>query len=294
MKTLFVVSPTVDAGLLDAMRTALAACEHGRFEIHAVKPEDSIPEIVTRHVRECGTEMVVAVGGDGTVSSAAHALIGGDVPLGIVPGGTGNLVARELGIPLDPAAAIALVSGTHNLRKIDAMKIAGRTYLLNAGVGVNAEVICETSRRGKSVFGRAAYVAAAVWKVIKAKSHRLEIAIDGVGRVYDAADVLVSNFGALARGLHPNCPAIAVDDGSVDVCVACMKDGIEYPWYYFQRSLFPRRAVRVVHELSASRSVEIRSEKPLSVQADGDIIGATPVTIEVLPRALAVAVPVRQ
>ena len=292
MKTLFVVSPTVSEDLRAAMRNALTVCEpDDSFAVHDVKPEDSIPEIVARHVREEGVGLVVAVGGDGTVSSAAHALIGGDIPLGIVPGGTGNLVARELGIPLDTAAAIALIKGTHGIRKIDAMMIADRTYLLNAGVGVNAAVIYETSRRGKSLFGRAAYVGAAIWKIIKSKSKRLEISIDGVAGAYDAADVLISNFGALARGLHPNCPAISVDDGSVDVCIVCMKDAIEYPWYYCLRTLFPRRINRVVHEIPAKSSVIISSEKPIPVQADGDIIGVTPVTIDVRPNALSVIVP---
>ena len=291
MKTLFVVSPTVDEGLRDAMRSALAACDSDCFNVYDIQTDDSIPDVVARHVQGGTVGLVVAVGGDGTVSSVAHALVGGTVPLGIVPGGTGNLVARELGIPLDTADAVALITGAHSLRKIDAMMIAGRTYLLNAGVGVNAEVIDETSRLGKSLFGRTAYVGTAVWKVLQAKPQRLEITIDGETNTYDATDVLISNCGTLARVLHPNCPTILADDGLVDVCIVCMKEAIEYPWYYFIRSLFPQHVNRIVHELPARRSVTIRSETPMSVQADGDIIGTTPVEVEVRAKALSVIVP---
>ena len=291
MKTLFVVSPTVDESLREALRRILAACDPACLKIYDIKADDSIPDVVSCYVREKGFGRVVAVGGDGTVSSAAHALVGGDIPLGIVAGGTGNLVARELGIPLDVGEAVALAMGAHRLRQVDAMMIADRTYLLNAGVGVNAEVIDETSRLGKSLFGRTAYVGTAVWKVLQAKPQRLEIIIDGGTNTYDATDVLISNCGTLARVLHPNCPEILADDGLLDVCIVCMKEAIEYPWYYFLRSLFPRHVNRIVHELPAKNSVSIRSETPMSVQADGDIIGVTPVTVEVRAKALSMIVP---
>ncbi len=221
----------------------------------------------------------------------AHALSDTQVPLGIVPAGTGNLVARELGIPLDIRAAVALVAGPHAIRHIDAMRINGLTYLLNAGVGVNAAVIDRTSRLGKSLFGRTAYVGTAIWKVLQAKPLRLAITVDGEARTYDATDVLISNCGTLERGLHPNGPDVRVDDGQVDVCIICMKVAIEYPWYYFLRSLFPRHDNRIIHERTARSSVSIRSETPVVVQADGDIIATTPVTITVRPKALSVIVP---
>ena len=107
------------------------------------------------------------------------------------------------------------------------MLINGFTYLLNAGVGINAEVIDRTSRLGKSLFGRTAYVGTAVWKVLQAKPQHLAISIDGEeARTYDATDVLISNCGMLVRVLHPNCPDVRADDGQVDVCFICMKVAI--------------------------------------------------------------------
>jgi YegS/Rv2252/BmrU family lipid kinase len=289
MKTLVIVAPTVSTLTSEALRLCLGATGLAH-EVVETKPGDLIAEIVQKRLRD-GFERVVAVGGDGTVAAVAHALAGGDIPLGIVPAGTGNLVARELGIPLTVEAAVELIAGPSLIRRIDAMRISGRTFLLNAGVGINAETIDKTSRLGKSLFGRSAYFGTAVWKVLQAKPQRMEVTVDGVTRVFQATDVAISNCGILAKALNPNGPDIRVDDGQIDVCILCMKSPLEYPWYYFLRRIAPRRVNKIIHEFAAKRSVSVRSEAPIVVQADGDIIGETPVEIEVLPLALLVVVP---
>jgi diacylglycerol kinase family enzyme len=238
-----------------------------------------------------GVRLVVAAGGDGTVASVAHVLVGHAIPLGIIPMGTGNLVARELGIPIDVDAAVALLAGTSRQRRIDAMRIGGRTYLLNAGVGINADVIDRTSRLGKSLFGRSAYVGTAVWKVLQAKPQRLEVTVDGEKQLYHATDVSISNCGILAKALHPNGPDIRADDGQINVGILCMKSPLDYPWYYLLKRLAPQRENRIMRESVAKKSVVVRSKASLMVQADGDIIGTTPVEVEVMPAALTVLVP---
>lgn len=289
MKTLALMAATVSASVRQAFRHRVAmtglACEVMEFQ-----PGEDVSERVQARLPE-GWECVAAVGGDGTVAAAAHALVGGGVPLGIVPVGTGNLVARELGIPLSLDESVSLLAGSPGVRRIDAMRIAGRTFLLNAGVGINAEVIDQTSRLGKSLFGRSAYVGTAVWKVLQAKPQRIELTVDGDTRVYEATDVAISNCGILAKGLNPNGPDVRADDGKIDVCVLCMKTALEYPWYYFLRWVAPRHVNQIVHELVAHERVSVRSAAPLVVQADGDIVGATPIEVEVLPSALSVLVP---
>lgn len=292
MNVLVVVAPTVREEAREALEVALhyymGAAPHA-YEVCEVPAGGDITEVVAQRFR-AGFDCVAAAGGDGTVSAVAHVLLGSGVPLAIIPAGTGNLVARELDIPLDIESAVGLLAGTWHTRMIDAMRIGERTFLLNAGVGVNAEVIDQTSRLGKSLFGRSAYVGTAVWRVLQAKPQRLEITVDDTTGVYDATDVLVSNCGGLARALHPNGPDIRVDDGRVDVCIMCMKTPLEYPWYYLLKWIRPKHVNRVIHEVSARRRVTVRCELPIAVQADGDIIGTTPVEVEVLPNALAVVV----
>ena len=293
MKTRFVVAPTVSGHDRETLR--LAARAHADlsaldYDICEIKPGEDMTAVIVRDGL-AGVGCLAAVGGDGTVSAVAHEVAGKDMALGIVPAGTGNMVARELGIPLEIGSAVALVAKGGGLKKIDAMQIGGRTYLLNAGVGINAEVIDQTSRLGKSLFGRTAYVGTAVWKVLQAKPQRFEVTIDGDTRVFNATDIAISNCGILARALNPNGPEIRADDGQVDICVLCMKTPLEYPWYYFLKHIAPERVNKIMHEIPARASVKIESAKAVIVQADGDIIGETPVTIRVQPRAVAVIVP---
>lgn len=289
MKTLVVMAATVGPLTREAVRRNFADAGIA-FDIVETRAGDPVSEIVRARLRE-GWTCAAAVGGDGTVSAVAHALIGGDVSLAIVPAGTGNLVARELGIPIDVDASIALLSGHSHTRRIDAMNIGDRTYLLNAGVGINAEVIDRTSRLGKALFGRSAYFGTAVWKVLQAKPQRLEITVDDETHVYQATDVAISNCGILAKALNPNGPDIRVDDGRIDVCVLCMKTPLEYPWYYFLKWVVPKRVNKVMHVFSAKKRVVVKSDAPIVVQADGDIVGTTPVEVAVLPSALTVWVP---
>ena len=293
MKALVIINPPADdgakQGLLDLLNRQFAS-GHIEYDVYETRKGDRLGDIVRQRLPE-GYGLVVAAGGDGTVSSVAHILEGGAVPLGIIPMGTGNLVARELGIPIDVDAAVALLAGRPRLRRIDAMRIGGRTYLLNAGVGINAEVIDRTTRLGKSLFGRSAYFGTAVWKVLQAKPQRLEVTVDGETRTFQATDVAISNCGILARGLNPNGPDVRADDGQIDVCILCMKTPLEYPWYYFLKHIAPQYDNKVMHALVARKRVTVRSDAPISVQADGDIIGATPVDVDVLPAALTVLVP---
>lgn len=287
MKTLLILSDTVSVFSRDTLLRSLRA---SGMTYEVVETNASLDGAIRNRLLE-GWDCVAAGGGDGMVAAVAHALIGTGLPLGILPLGTGNLVARELGIPLETAEAVEALARNPRPRAIDAMRIASKTYLLNAGVGVNAEVIDETSRLGKSLFGRAAYVGTAVWKTLRAKTHKIEITIDGDTQTHHATDVLISNCGILARALNPNGPDIRADDGLLDICVIRVKTPLEYPWYYLLRWIAPKRVNTISTETAARRSIRIRCAKPIVVQADGDVIGTTPVDIELLPLAVTVLVP---
>jgi diacylglycerol kinase family enzyme len=291
MEMLFIVSPTVEDAARDTLWNILASGEPSHYELYDIQPQDVISDVVAHRVKEGRFGLVAAVGGDGTASAVAHGLRGTDIPLAVVPAGTGNLVARDLGIPENIAGAVALITGKHRLRQIDTFLINGHTYLLNAGVGVNAATAHRTPRFSKNLFGRSAYVGTAVLEVLQARPQRLEIEVDGIAGVYEATDVLISNCGGLARVIHPNGPDIQMDDGKADVCIVCMKNPFEYPLYYLGKTLFPDHETRVVRDLPARSTVTIRSETTVAVQADGDIIGTTPVTVHVRPNALSVIVP---
>jgi diacylglycerol kinase family enzyme len=107
--------------------------------------------------RVVGYNLVVAAGGDGTIADVADALVGTDLPLGIVPLGTGNILSMELGIPQNVQEAASLLVGDHEICQLDAMRVDGRHFFLQVGVGLDALMIRGTSRPAKRALGRLAY-----------------------------------------------------------------------------------------------------------------------------------------
>ena len=153
------------------MQNAGAACR-----VCEPAPGESLFEQV-RDAVASGCDLVVAAGGDGTVSAVADALAGGQVPLGIVPLGTANVLAGELGIPFDLDLACALLAGDHAFAKIDAMELRGKHYVTQVGVGLDAEMIRDTPDEHKRRFGRVAYLWTAAARLLGARSRRFTLTV---------------------------------------------------------------------------------------------------------------------
>lgn len=292
MKALAIMNPV--AGRVDP--AALRRTVEGRLgetgiacTFHETREGEHAGDVVRRRLPE-GFELVVAIGGDGTVSAALDGLQGTRIPLGIIPVGTANFVAQELGIPQSVQGATELLTGPAEPVKIDTMRIAGRIYVLNVGVGVSAAVIGDTPRTGKRRFGFLAYVGTTIVKVLTARPRRFSVVVDGHTYVYRAVEVMVNNCGVLTKLLYPYAPDIRVDDGRLDVWVMSTQALFDYPRYILA-TLVGRRPKLSAEFLQAAHTVAIQCPVPRPVQADGDIIGMTPVEIEVLPRSLTVLAP---
>ncbi len=274
--------------LLSAALTRHFASVSIEYEIYETRQEDRPAEIVRRRLCE-GFDLVVAAGGDGTVSAVCDGLVGSLIPLGIIPTGTGNLIARELDIPGAAEAAVALLAGAPRPRKIDAMRIDKRTYVLNASVGISASIIGETSRTSKSRFGRIAYVGMALLKMLSSRPRYLVVEVDGKAHPYRAVEVSIMNCGLLGKMFYPKGPDIRIDDGHLGVWILSLQSVGDYIRYLLGVVAgWPLQ--REAHFIRAEKTVSIRSNIPLPVQADGDIIGMTPVAVEVLPGMLTVLV----
>jgi diacylglycerol kinase (ATP) len=289
MKALVIVSAQAGKGGHEIVRETITrefGAAHLEFEIQETRVGDKPDEIV-RARRGDGFDLVVAAGGDGTVSCVFDGLYGSTIPLGIIPTGTGNLIAREFNIPTELDDAVALIAGNPRSMKIDAMRIGKRVYVLNAGVGISAAVIAGTTRKSKQRFGRLAYFATAI-KIFRFRPRALDVTIDGKKAKYRAVEVAISNCGILAKTLYPSGPDIRTNDGHVDVWILSMATFLDYVRYLLG-IIFGRRAK--AQFLIAKESVAISSRAPMTAQADGDIIGTTPLEIEVLPSALSILVP---
>lgn len=291
-KALVILNPvagSIDPEALRAMLRTQFEAAGIDYEVHATQPGDRPGEIV-RDRLACGCELVVAAGGDGTISAVLAGLAGSTVPLGIVPVGTGNLVARELGLPIDAAQAIALIAGPHARRRIDTMRIGPRVYVLNVSVGVSASVAGDMTHQNKGRFGRLAYVGSAVFRILQFRRRYLTVTVDGQVRHCRAVEVTVMNCAIFGKGLYPKDPVVRVDDGSLDIWIVSMRTLFDY-LKYFLKILTGRPAPRIAQHFQARTRIVIRGALACPVQADGDLIGTTPVEIEVLPRALTVIVP---
>jgi len=233
---------------------------------------------------------VVAAGGDGTVSAVIDGLLGSSVPLGIVPTGTGNLLARELGVPLDIEAAVALLAGSPLRHQVDVMQIAGRTFVLNVSVGLLASVVGGTTRRDKRLWGSLAYFATAVRKTLIARPRHIRVVVDGQAQKHRAVDVTIMNGGLLARMVYPRGSEIRMDDGQLDVWVLRMRTLFDYPRYLLS-VLSGQPASSLAWHSRALQRVEIHCQRTMAVQADGDLIGQTPLVVDLLRGAVTVLVP---
>jgi diacylglycerol kinase (ATP) len=290
-KALIILNPAAGKNarepVLEAMERYFTSSQIN-YEVHETSKDDKPGDVVRARLGD-GFDLVVAAGGDGTVSAVIDGMVGSSVPLAIIPNGTGNLIARELNISLEIEAAVALIAGAHKFRKIDTMRIGKRTHILNVSVGISASVIGGTTHENKSRFGRLAYLGTAILKLFTFRNRYLRVAIDGRTKTYRAVEVMISNCDVLSKILYPMGPDVSIDDGHLDVWILSAKTLLDYPLYLFQ--MITRRPQKhLSHFINSEKSISIKSGVSLPVQADGDIIGTTPVEVEVRPGTLTVLV----
>jgi diacylglycerol kinase (ATP) len=292
MKAFVVLNPVAGQQDHAAVRRVLGCrfeAARIQYEIHETSAGDRPGEIVRARLRD-GFDLAVAAGGDGTVSAVIDGLVGSSAQLGIVPIGTGNLIARELGIPEEIEAAVALIADSPGERRIDAMRIGERVFALNVSVGVSASVIGGTTSTNKNRFGRIAYVWTTIHKIFMLRPRRLSVAVDDVEHEYRTIEVAILNGGRLTRSFQREGQEIRLDDGQLDVLIVGLNASRDYVRYFFG-ILAGRPAKLPAHYHRAERHVTIRSKASLPVQADGDIIGMTPLDVDFLPGAVTVLVP---
>ncbi len=290
----FVILNPVAGGFVgEAVREALGrhfAAVEMTYEVYETGELDRASDLA-RRAREGGFGLVVAAGGDGTVSGAANGLVGTATPLGIIPLGTANVLARELGIPVDLEGACRLLAGPHATRSVDAMRVGGQCYFTQVGVGIDALMIRDTRREQKRRWGRVAYLWTAAKQLAGFSPRRFALEADDRRMRPHASEVLVANGGILGQPPFRWGPDIRPDDGRVDVCIVRARTVWDYLVLGWHVALGQHRRDPRVRYLPARRRVAIATKHPMPVQADGEIIGETPVEVEVVAAAVRVVVP---
>ncbi len=233
-----------------------------------------------------GGEVPVLLSGDGLIGAIGGAMAGGDVPLGIIPGGRGNDLARGLGIPADPDLAVEAVAAGHTVH-IDVGEANGERFLGIASVGFDSDAnrIANASRlNGRLVYAWAAFKALAGWK-----SQRFSLKEAGVQTRFTGYTVAVANNGFYGAGMNL-APDADPSDGQLDVITIGDVNRLRF-------LLYLPRVFRGSHvngkEVKAWRTtgIEIRASRPMTVYADGDPLTELPARVRILPGALPVLVP---
>lgn len=227
---------------------------------------------------------VFTLGGDGTAIEVIAALAGTGTPLGVLPGGTGNLVARSMGTPLDLRRAVhALVDG--ELALVDLGIINGeQPFAFTLGIGLDVRMIEAASHRLKRRFGIGAYVIAASRAVVRRQTFTVRVTVDGVTVEREATSVMLANFGSVLNDLMQLGPGIAADDGLLDLCVfspGTFADSCAIAWRLVRKNFAPHPGMWY----RPGRVFRIECDPPQAVQSDGEMRGQTPIDVRVAPRA---------
>jgi YegS/Rv2252/BmrU family lipid kinase len=236
-------------------------------------------------------DMVVAAGGDGTISEVMQALVGQRTTLGVLPLGTVNVWARETGIPLrlDQAREV-LLNGTR--RRVDVGRANDRYFLLMAGVGFDAEVARRVEDSALTQIGLKIvdYFATTGWLAVTHQPARVNILYDhSKRRTFNAMMIIIGNT-RLYGGVMTFAKHAVADDGVFDV-VTMEAGGLGYRLSVLARALFRRAKLGPKARTIQCHTVHIESTPPLPVQVDGDVIGRLPMTFSIVPSSLSVIVP---
>ncbi|MBX6362902.1 MAG: diacylglycerol kinase family lipid kinase [Gemmatimonadetes bacterium] len=298
-RTFVILNPAARGGEAARLEARLAAAFRARrapFDIALTEA----PGHATRLAREAaraGYRAVCAVGGDGTLAEVATALAGGDVPLALIPRGTANQVAANLGIPrrLEAAVDVAIHG---DATPVDLGRVDGRAFALMVGAGLDAAVVAAATPALKERWGFGAYLYAVVRAVLDVRPSDFTIVADGVERHVLAVSVMVANVGELFASVFPirlalaPHPAASWRDGLFDVLVVA-PGGVRG----FAGAL-ARSALRRFHGTTLlhfqAREISIATERPLPVQVDGDLAGTTPIAASIVRGGVRILTPARR
>ncbi len=238
---------------------------------------------------ETGADIVAVYGGDGTVMEVARGLMGLDTPLAIFPGGTANLMAVELGIPKDLSKAAELAVDEHSvIHSIDMGKSGAGYFLLRVGMGFPARKVEYADRELKDRFGVMAYTLAAL-KAIKVKDEaNYHLTVDG--KSYDIRTLACEVYNAGNMGVAGTSlvPGINVEDGLLDLVVLREEVSRTLLTYNIEHSF---RLDDDLFDHWQARQICIESDPSQPLHIDGEMVGTTPITIDILPKAIRVLVP---
>lgn len=238
-------------------------------------------EAVTR-----GAEMVIAHGGDGTVNEVVQALVGSDVPLALWPGGTANVLARELALPADPDR-LARIIAAGVTRRVLVGRAGQRYFLLMAGVGLDAETLGSVHPGLKRLTGEGAYWLAGLKQLTD--WNPIPFVLEANGERYRATFAVVANAPSYAGGLR-FAPDASMEDDLLDLCLFDATERARFARYLAAALTGSHVGLPGVTCVKTRHAVAQGPDNRL-VHVDGERLGRLPVAFDCVPAALSLVVP---
>jgi len=272
------------------LQTTLAALKGLGCSVHLFatqKAGDAQTRAATLTAEDC--DVVVAAGGDGTINEVANGLANapGQVPpLAIIPLGTANVLAQEIGLRGNPRAVARAIAGGARMT-VHLGEANGRYFVMMAGVGFDAHVVANVDLALKRRTGKIAYVVETLVQGLRYGFPPCRVTIDG--QAHDACSVVVCN-GRHYGGPFVAAPKASLAEPAFEVCLL-KKGGYRHVIRYGAALVMGRLSTLPDVQILTGRTLKIEGEAGLPVQGDGDIIATLPVDIRVAERTLELVVP---
>lgn len=232
------------------------------------------------------TDLIAVYGGDGTVMEVAGALHKTGIPMAILPGGTANVVAKELQIPLDTTEAIQLITGGHKIREVDMGLVNDVPFLIRVNLGILSDMVTEATPEMKETWGQLAYGITAFSK-IQQEAKKFHLTLDGEAVVQEAVALTVTNVGNIGRKGYAFLPGISITDGLLNV-IALDKADLISLLKVTGSMLFQTDSAVMKHW--KVKEVSIRMEEEISFLCDDTTRTSNELNIRVSPGSLKILV----
>ncbi|MEP0880790.1 YegS/Rv2252/BmrU family lipid kinase [Trichocoleus sp. ST-U3] len=262
------------------------------LDIYLTTPEIDAAQLA-REAVERGASTIIASGGDGTLSAAADALVGTNIPMGVISRGTANALASALGLPDTIEAACETILGGIT-RVVDAAYCNGKPMILLAGIGFEAEAVERADRETKNRLGMMAYILAGIQQLRQFNTFEVEIETEDKIVKLTAAAVTIANAAPPTSILAQGPAGILFDDGLLDLTVVAPSNvagAIAASYHLLQTALSGSATERDDIGYLRARRIQVRTNPPQKVVVDGEIIGTTPIDVECIPGGLTLLVP---
>lgn len=276
---LVIFNPKAGARRYDFLKRTLSALESLGFSVETretARPghAETLAKQAGQAVNAGRPDIFVAAGGDGTVHEVANGLVGADLPLAVIPMGTANVLAHEIGLPRSPEAIAATIAHGEPTT-IHLGRIGERRFVMMASIGFDAESVRRVRLGLKSVIGRGAYGVAALEEFVLGQHPVLDVTVDE--ETHKAGWVVAGNGHYYAGGFSLT-PDARLTDPSLEICLYKGTSHADIARNVLSSMIGQHRRFRDVEILSTNRLV-VEGPPEAVVQADGDVIGHLPVTI---------------